>query len=149
MNCWKNCEDSCPIIISSCLVSRLPQKLINGSSEVLNIHVIPTQTEHFQTSYSKKVSLLFIHLLTWIESISALLLYYHYYYEDLLRRPVCFPWSVDSSQASPTRWRLHSAPTSGVTSTTAFGFTTRWGLSTLCTGGWPYLFHGRTNALAI
>lgn len=33
----------------------LPQKLINISSEVMNIHIIPTQTKHFQTSYTKKV----------------------------------------------------------------------------------------------
>lgn len=33
-----------------------PQKLINISSEVMNIHIIPTQTRHFQTSYTKKVS---------------------------------------------------------------------------------------------
>ncbi|KAF3706275.1 Cilia- and flagella-associated protein 221 [Channa argus] len=29
-------------------------KLINISSDVMNIHIIPTQTKHFQTSYSKK-----------------------------------------------------------------------------------------------
>lgn len=33
----------------------LPQKLINISSEVMNIHIIPTQTKHFQTTYTKKV----------------------------------------------------------------------------------------------
>lgn len=33
----------------------LPQKLINSSSEVMNIHIIPTQTNHFQTTYTKKV----------------------------------------------------------------------------------------------
>lgn len=34
----------------------LLQKLINISSEVLNIHIIPTQSRHFQTSYTKQVS---------------------------------------------------------------------------------------------
>ncbi|XP_056882980.1 cilia- and flagella-associated protein 221 isoform X2 [Takifugu flavidus] len=32
-------------------------KLINISSEVMNIHIIPTQTRHFQTSYTKKYRL--------------------------------------------------------------------------------------------
>lgn len=35
--------------------SALSQKLINISSEVVNIHIIPTQTKHFQTTYTKKV----------------------------------------------------------------------------------------------
>ncbi|KAK2856878.1 hypothetical protein Q5P01_005613 [Channa striata] len=33
-------------------------KLINISSDVMNIHIIPTQTKHFQTSYSKKYRLI-------------------------------------------------------------------------------------------
>uniref|UniRef100_A0A3Q3WCC6 Cep192-like domain-containing protein n=1 Tax=Mola mola TaxID=94237 RepID=A0A3Q3WCC6_MOLML len=33
-------------------------KLINVSSEVMNIHIIPTQTKHFQTSYTKKYRLI-------------------------------------------------------------------------------------------
>ncbi|XP_070814018.1 cilia- and flagella-associated protein 221 [Chaetodon trifascialis] len=33
-------------------------KLINISSEVMNIHIIPTQTRHFQTSYTKKYRLI-------------------------------------------------------------------------------------------
>ncbi|XP_068165730.1 cilia- and flagella-associated protein 221 [Antennarius striatus] len=33
-------------------------KLINVSSEVMNIHIIPTQTRHFQTSYTKKYRLI-------------------------------------------------------------------------------------------
>ncbi|XP_034054666.1 cilia- and flagella-associated protein 221 isoform X1 [Gymnodraco acuticeps] len=33
-------------------------KLINISSEVMNIHVIPTQTKHFQTTYTKKYRLI-------------------------------------------------------------------------------------------
>ena len=33
----------------------LPQKLINISSEVINIHILSTQTKYFQTTYSKKV----------------------------------------------------------------------------------------------
>ncbi|XP_051283316.1 cilia- and flagella-associated protein 221 [Dicentrarchus labrax] len=33
-------------------------KLINISSEVMNIHIIPTQTKHFQTSYTKKYRLI-------------------------------------------------------------------------------------------
>ncbi|TNN56071.1 Cilia- and flagella-associated protein 221 [Liparis tanakae] len=33
-------------------------KLINISSEVVNIHIIPTQTEHFQTTYTKKYRLI-------------------------------------------------------------------------------------------
>nr|XP_046238673.1 cilia- and flagella-associated protein 221 isoform X2 [Scatophagus argus] len=33
-------------------------KLINISSEVMNIHIIPTQTKHFQTSYDKKYRLI-------------------------------------------------------------------------------------------
>ena len=51
----------------------LPQKLINVSSEVMNIHIIPTQTKHFQTSYTKKVLLKkkkkksHYKLLTWIK----------------------------------------------------------------------------------
>ncbi|XP_029025636.2 cilia- and flagella-associated protein 221 [Betta splendens] len=32
--------------------------LINISSEVMNIHIIPTQTKHFQTTYTKKYRLL-------------------------------------------------------------------------------------------
>lgn len=36
-----------------------PQKLINISSEVMNIHIIPTQTKHFQTAYTKKVFFFF------------------------------------------------------------------------------------------
>ncbi|XP_037617594.1 cilia- and flagella-associated protein 221 isoform X1 [Sebastes umbrosus] len=32
-------------------------KLINISSEVMNIHIIPTQTKHFQTTYTKKYRL--------------------------------------------------------------------------------------------
>lgn len=36
------------------------QKLINVSSEVMNIHIIPTQTKHFQTTYTKKVFFFFI-----------------------------------------------------------------------------------------
>nr|XP_040032529.1 cilia- and flagella-associated protein 221 isoform X1 [Gasterosteus aculeatus aculeatus]XP_040032538.1 cilia- and flagella-associated protein 221 isoform X1 [Gasterosteus aculeatus aculeatus] len=33
-------------------------KLINISSEVMNIHIIPTQTKHFQTAYTKKYRLI-------------------------------------------------------------------------------------------
>ncbi|XP_047432471.1 cilia- and flagella-associated protein 221 [Mugil cephalus] len=33
-------------------------KLINISSEVMNIHIIPTQTKHFQTTYTKKYRLI-------------------------------------------------------------------------------------------
>ncbi|KAG7502887.1 hypothetical protein JOB18_028203 [Solea senegalensis] len=33
-------------------------KLINVSCEVMNIHIIPTQTKHFQTSYTKKFRLI-------------------------------------------------------------------------------------------
>ncbi|XP_047195157.1 cilia- and flagella-associated protein 221 [Hippoglossus stenolepis] len=33
-------------------------KLINVSSEVLNIHIIPTQTRHFQSTYTKKCRLI-------------------------------------------------------------------------------------------
>ncbi|KAA8579571.1 hypothetical protein FQN60_006664 [Etheostoma spectabile] len=33
-------------------------KLINISTEVINIHVIPTQTKHFQTTYTKKYRLI-------------------------------------------------------------------------------------------
>ncbi|AWO95594.1 putative primary ciliary dyskinesia protein 1 [Scophthalmus maximus] len=33
-------------------------KLINISSEVVNIHIIPTQTKHFQTTYTKKYRLI-------------------------------------------------------------------------------------------
>ncbi|XP_053718299.1 cilia- and flagella-associated protein 221 isoform X2 [Synchiropus splendidus] len=33
-------------------------KLINISSEVMNIHIIPTQTEHFHTTYTKKYRLI-------------------------------------------------------------------------------------------
>uniref|UniRef100_A0A3Q1H0H2 Cep192-like domain-containing protein n=1 Tax=Anabas testudineus TaxID=64144 RepID=A0A3Q1H0H2_ANATE len=33
-------------------------KLINVSSEVMNIHIIPTQTKHFQTTYTKKYRLI-------------------------------------------------------------------------------------------
>uniref|UniRef100_A0A3P8T2G8 Cilia and flagella associated protein 221 n=1 Tax=Amphiprion percula TaxID=161767 RepID=A0A3P8T2G8_AMPPE len=33
-------------------------KLINISSEVMNIHLIPTQTKHFQTTYTKKYRLI-------------------------------------------------------------------------------------------
>ncbi|XP_028318739.1 cilia- and flagella-associated protein 221 isoform X2 [Gouania willdenowi] len=33
-------------------------KLINISSEVINIHIIPTQTKHFQTTYTKKYRLI-------------------------------------------------------------------------------------------
>lgn len=33
----------------------------------MNIHIIPTQTRHFQTSYTKKVSNFHSNLLTWIE----------------------------------------------------------------------------------
>ncbi|XP_042369202.1 cilia- and flagella-associated protein 221 isoform X2 [Plectropomus leopardus] len=33
-------------------------KLINISSEVMNIHIIPTQTQHFQTTYVKKYRLI-------------------------------------------------------------------------------------------
>ncbi|XP_070711423.1 cilia- and flagella-associated protein 221 [Pempheris klunzingeri] len=33
-------------------------KLINISSEVMNIHIIPTQTKHFQTTYIKKYRLI-------------------------------------------------------------------------------------------
>ncbi|XP_068575700.1 cilia- and flagella-associated protein 221 [Cebidichthys violaceus] len=33
-------------------------KLINISSEVMNIHIIPTQTQHFQTTYTKKYRLI-------------------------------------------------------------------------------------------
>uniref|UniRef100_A0A3B4WR13 Uncharacterized protein n=1 Tax=Seriola lalandi dorsalis TaxID=1841481 RepID=A0A3B4WR13_SERLL len=36
----------------------LPQKLINISSEVMNIHIISTQTKHFQTTYTKKYRLI-------------------------------------------------------------------------------------------
>uniref|UniRef100_A0A3P8RIK6 Cep192-like domain-containing protein n=1 Tax=Astatotilapia calliptera TaxID=8154 RepID=A0A3P8RIK6_ASTCA len=36
----------------------LHQKLINISSEVMNIHVIPTQTKYFQTTYTKKYRLI-------------------------------------------------------------------------------------------
>ncbi|KAM3585207.1 uncharacterized protein V6R79_010217 [Siganus canaliculatus] len=33
-------------------------KLINISSDLMNIHIIPTQTKHFQTSYTKKYRLI-------------------------------------------------------------------------------------------
>ncbi|KAM8903558.1 cilia- and flagella-associated protein 221 isoform 2-T3 [Spinachia spinachia] len=33
-------------------------KVINISSEVMNIHIIPTQTKHFQTAYTKKYRLI-------------------------------------------------------------------------------------------
>lgn len=38
-------------------IFRPPQKLINSSSQVLNLQVVPTQTDHFQTTSSRKVSL--------------------------------------------------------------------------------------------
>uniref|UniRef100_A0A3Q2PWD2 Cilia and flagella associated protein 221 n=1 Tax=Fundulus heteroclitus TaxID=8078 RepID=A0A3Q2PWD2_FUNHE len=36
----------------------LPQKLVNISSEVLDVHIIPTLTKHFQTTYTKKCRLI-------------------------------------------------------------------------------------------
>lgn len=75
----------------------LPQKLINISSEVMNIHIIPTQTRHFQTSYTKKVSHFHSNLLTWIECrVPACLLGQ----SVLLPEILCDISSVFSSQVS-------------------------------------------------
>lgn len=62
---WKWIFLSCPPL--------LPQKLINISSEVVNIHVIPTQTAHFHTSYTKKVFPFHSDLLTWIKDYDSAL----------------------------------------------------------------------------
>lgn len=108
-----------------CFPLPIPQKLINISSEVMNIHIIPTQTRHFQTSYTKKVSHFHPNLLTWKECCCS---------ASLLRQSVWpltdffffFPLtSIDLSRVSLMHWRSDSVLTSGVTSTTAFGFTAR------------------------
>lgn len=92
-----------------------PQKLINISSEVVNIHIIPTQSKHFQTTYTKKV---FFFCESYCQVLPVFLFWWFYLVHCA---------SIDSSLALTTHWRSNSVLMSGVTSMTAFGFTARFG----------------------
>lgn len=100
--------------------SSFPQKLINISTEVMNIHIIPTQTKHFQTTYTKKVCFLLLEI-----DLNKVMTHNHYFWW-LILFSIYFLSSIDLFRASLIQSRSNSVPMSGATFTTAFGFTARW-----------------------